>query len=233
MKSLLLLIRSTIGRKYFVALTGALLVGFVIVHMLGNLQIFGGPDLINHYGMVLKSNSIVLWTARLGLLAIVAIHIGGAISLAVENRQARPLGYKKQNTIQASLASLTMVISGSIVLAFIIFHILHFTTKTIDPTYHDLMVQIDDQGPLIPDIYSMVVKGFSNPLISAFYILSVGFLCLHLSHGIGSIFQTMGWRTRKSSTLTDFLAKAISFIVFLGMAGVPAAVLLGIVKPIA
>lgn len=230
MNSLLHLVRSTIGRKYLVALTGVVLVGFVIVHMAGNLQIFGGPDLINHYGHVLQSNKILLWTARLGLLAAVGVHIWGAISLAVENKQARPQAYQKKNTIQATLASLTMVISGTVILAFIIFHILHFTTKDIDPSYRDLRVQIGNEGPLVPDVYGMMVKGFSNPYISAFYIISVGFLCFHLSHGVGSIFQSMGWRTRRSAPLTDFLAKAVAIVVFLGMAGVPVAVLLKVVN---
>lgn len=230
MNSFLHLIGSTIGRKYLVALTGVVLVGFVIVHMAGNLQIFGGPDLINHYGHLLQSSKLLLWTARLGLLAVVGLHIWGALSLAVENKQARPQAYQKKNTIQATLASLTMVVSGTVILAFIVFHILHFTTKDIDPSYRDLRVQIGNEGPLVPDIYGMMVKGFSNPYISAFYIISVGFLCFHLSHGVGSIFQSMGWRTRRSAPLTDFLAKAVATAVFLGMAAVPAAVLLGVVN---
>jgi len=232
MNSLQLLLRSTIGRKYLVALTGAILVGFVIVHMAGNLQIYGGPDLINHYGHFLKSNKLVLWSFRLFLLGTVCVHIWAAISLAVQNKKARPEAYQKPNTIQATLASVTMVITGSIILAFIIFHLLHFTTQTIDPSFQQLWTRIGDAGPLVPDIYTMMIKGFSNPFVSAFYILSMALLSFHLSHGIGSIFQTLGWRTKHTQVVTDNIGRVIAVVVFLGMSSIPAAILLGLVKPL-
>jgi succinate dehydrogenase / fumarate reductase cytochrome b subunit len=229
MKRLLLLATSSLGRKYLVALTGAALVAFVIIHMLGNLQIFAGADVLNQYAVLLQSNKFVLWGFRLGLLATVVVHIGCAISLAVENKRARPSEYVKKTKIQASLASLTMVASGLIVLAFIVFHLLHFTVKAGPfAVYEDLMTQIGGRGPLVPDVYAMVVQGFSNPWIAGFYIISVGLLSVHLSHGVSSIFQSLGLRTAKSARLTNVLAYAVSATIFVGMAAVPIAVLMGL-----
>ncbi len=228
MKQLVLLATSSLGRKYLVAVTGAALVAFVIIHMLGNLQIFLGADALNHYAKVLQSNALVLWGFRAGLLAVAVIHVACAISLAVENKRARPAEYATKTKIQASLASLTMVASGLIVLGFIIFHLLHFTVKAGPfADYALLKTQIGGEGPLVPDVFAMVVQGFSNVWISGFYIVGVGLLCVHLSHGIGSIFQTVGLRDAKTAVYTEWLAKVVSVVIFVGMAGVPLAVLLG------
>ncbi|MFQ3671612.1 MAG: succinate dehydrogenase cytochrome b subunit [Verrucomicrobiia bacterium] len=228
MKQLVLLATSSLGRKYLVAITGAALVGFVIVHMLGNLQIFAGADALNQYAVLLHSNAALLWTFRIGLLAVAVVHVACAISLAVENRRARPAEYVTKTRIQATLASLTMVASGLIVLGFIVFHLLHFTVKAGPfADYALLKTQIGGEGPLVPDVYAMVVQGFSNVWISAFYLVAVGLLCVHMSHGIGSIFQSLGLRNAKTAIYTEWLARGVSLVVFVGMASVPAAVLLG------
>ncbi|GAB4245624.1 MAG: hypothetical protein OHK005_11090 [Candidatus Methylacidiphilales bacterium] len=228
MKQLVLLATSSLGRKYLVALTGAALVAFVIIHMAGNLQLFAGADVLNRYAHMLQSNALVLWTFRAGLLAVAVVHVVCAISLAIDNKRARPAEYVTKTKIQASLASLTMVVSGLVVLGFIIFHLLHFTVKAGPfADYKLLRTQIGGEGPLVPDVYAMVIQGFSNVWISGFYILGVGLLCLHLSHGISSIFQTLGLRSKATAAYTEWLAKGVSVIIFVGMAGVPLAVLLG------
>lgn len=242
MSSIIRLLTSSLGRKYIMAVTGLLLIGFVIVHMIGNWKLFSGPDAINHYAYFLKHNPYLLWSFRLGLLGIAVVHIVTAISLAVENRRARPIGYKRPATIQASLASLTMVVSGLIVLGFVIFHLLHFTVHAVDRSYAELHAPIDPAPGILQtlapvsafgqyhDVYTMVVKGFSNVWISGFYILSVGLLSLHLSHGFASMFQSLGWRNRSTAGILDWAARGLSAVIFLGMAAVPTAVLLNWVK---
>lgn len=228
MKQLVLLATSSLGRKYLVAITGALLVAFVIIHMLGNLQIFLGADALNRYAHLLQSNALVLWSFRAGLLAVAVIHVACALSLAIENKRARPAEYAAKTKIQASWSSLTMVASGLVVLAFVVFHLAHFTIKAGPfADYGLLKTQISGAGPLVPDVFAMVVQGFSNPWIAGFYILSMGLLCMHLSHGIGSIFQTLGLRGPKTAPYIEWVGRGVALVIFLGMAAVPAAVLLG------
>ena len=226
MKAIIQILTSSLGKKYIMAVSGLGLVAFIIIHMLGNLQIFLGQDALNQYAFLLKSNAAVLWGFRIGILALIVIHVTAAIALARENRGARPRAYNKEHSL-ASYASRTMIWSGLIVFAFIIYHILHFTALVTQPEYGDMRAHLD--GELVHDVYGMVVSGFSNPLISGFYILSVGLLCIHMSHGISSMFQSVGLRNRSTAKLLDLAAYGISAIIFLGMAAVPAAVLLNLV----
>ena len=228
MKKIFKFATSTLGRKYIMGITGFGLVGFIVIHMLGNLQIFLGQDTLNHYAVLLKSSAEVLWGFRLGLLAMIALHIAAAVSLVIDNRKARPVGYTDESTVQASYASRTMKYSGIIVLAFAIYHILHFTAKVTHPNYHEMEAMLD--GKMVPDVYGMVVHGFSNPWISLFYIISVGLLCMHMSHGVSSMFQSLGLMTRNNEGLLKLSAKGLSGVVFLGMSSVPVAVLLKIVS---
>jgi succinate dehydrogenase / fumarate reductase, cytochrome b subunit len=217
---------SSLGRKYIMGITGFGLVGFTVIHMIGNLQIFIGQDMLNDYAKLLKSSSEVLWVFRIALLAMVVLHITAAVSLVIDNRKARGVSYKKEKSL-STWASRTMAVSGTIVLIFVVFHILHFTAGVIGHEYNAHQLQ-DDQGRA--DVYRMVVEGFSNPWISGFYILSVGLLCWHLSHGVSSMFQSLGFRNARSAFFLDKAALGISFIVFAGMAAVPASVLLQLVK---
>jgi succinate dehydrogenase / fumarate reductase cytochrome b subunit len=219
-----LLFKSSLGRKYLVAITGLGLFMFVIGHLLGNLQIFLGPDQINHYAEFLKSKPGLLWTVRLGLLLVVTLHIALTVQLALENRAARPLGYSHSKPPASTLASRTILISGLLILAFVIYHLLHFTVGTIHPEFFRFE---DAQGR--HDVYRMMVAGFSQPLISLFYILSVGLLCLHLSHGVSSAFQSLGIRKR-TWTVIDRIAKTAAILIFVGNISIPIAVLTGMVK---
>src|SRR5262249_44922656 len=120
---------SSLGKKCIMAVTGLAMFGFVVVHMLGNLQIFLGPDAINDYGYFLQSKPELVWPVRLGLLLMVVLHIWAAIKLSAENRAARPAAYGNYKIVAASYASRTMLVSGLILLAFIIYHLLHFTVQ--------------------------------------------------------------------------------------------------------
>lgn len=225
MNALVNLFTSSIGKKFLMAITGVVLFFFVIGHMLGNLQIFLGPEVLNRYGAFLKSNPGVLWGVRIVLLVIVAIHITTAVQLSLANTAARPEKYLTPANYKSSYASRTMIWSGVILLAFIIYHLLHFTALAIDPGFAHLH---DAQGR--HDVYRMVVLGFSHPLVSLFYIFSMALLCLHLSHGVSAMFQSLGLKNKAYGTLIDRFALAAAVIIFLGYSSIPVAVLLGIVK---
>ncbi|PYM15235.1 MAG: succinate:quinone oxidoreductase [Verrucomicrobia bacterium] len=221
------LFKSSLGKKYIMAVTGAALFLFVVGHLLGNLQIFLGAETINRYGHFLQANKEILWPARLGLLAAVALHIWSAVKLSAENKEARPMPYADWNPTVASYASRTMLMSGLIVAVFVIYHLLHFTVqaKSINLTGQDFVAFQDAKGR--HDVYRMMVTGFSHPLVSAFYILAMGLLCLHLSHGAGAMFQSLGWKNDVYGPSLDRFAKVAAWLIFLGYVSIPIAVLLG------
>ncbi len=217
--------QSSLGKKYIMAITGLGLFVFVIVHMAGNLQIFLGPGKINEYAFFLKANLGILWTARIGLLAIVLLHIITAIQLALANRRARPVAYSDKKPVASTFANRTILISGLIILAFIVFHLSHFTIGLVDPDYLRLKDSLGRH-----DVYRMMIAGFSNPIVSIFYIVSMGLLLLHLSHGVSSIFQSLGLRSKRTFGFFDKLAKISALLIFLGNCSIPLAILAGIVK---
>src|SRR5256885_953871 len=190
------------------ALTGVVLVGFVIVHLLGDLQIFLGPEALNRYGNFLQTTPELLWPARIFLLVMVVLHIVAAIALTRENRAARPIPYAHFEIVAASYASRTMFMSGLIVFIFIIYHLLHFTVQMpqINLTGQDFRTLEDVKQR--HDVYGMMVIGFRNPLVSGFYVLGVALLSLHLSHGISSLFQSLGLSNRAYGRFLDKLAMA-------------------------
>lgn len=218
--------RSSVGRKIIVAVTGVILILFVIGHLLGNLQIFLGPDWINGYSKHLHDLGPVLWIIRAFLLVVVLAHIYYTIQLAIENRRARPQRYRRKDIVKATLASRTMVMSGLILLVFIVYHLLHFTFRTTDPRF--LTLPKDPLGDY--DIYSMMVLGFQNPLVSAFYILGMFLLALHLSHGSSSFFQSLGLNDQKLAPRLAFAGRIFAWLLFFGYSSIPVAVLLGWVK---
>lgn len=216
---------SSIGRKWIVALTGLALFGFVVGHLVGNLQVFLGPEPLNRYGAFLQSTGELLWVVRIGLLVMIVAHIFFTIKLRLENRAARPVGYAVTKRLATTFSARMMTLSGLMVLCFIIFHLLHFTAQKIDPSY--LMLH-DAKGR--HDIYRMMILGFSNPLASGFYIVAVGLLAMHLNHGIGSLFQTLGLNSAKVRPLWEKGGVAFAWLIFLGYASIPVAVLTGVVK---
>jgi succinate dehydrogenase / fumarate reductase cytochrome b subunit len=221
---------SSLGKKYVMAVSGFALVLFVIMHLLGNLQVFLGAEVLNRYGHFLQSTPELIWPARLGLLVLISLHIGSAIQLSRENKAARPVAYAQYDPVVASYASRTMVMSGLIVLAFILYHLAHFTVQIpgLNFTGQDFRNLEDLKGR--HDVYRMMVLGFQQPLVAVFYMLAIGLLCLHLSHGISSMFQSLGWRNKAYTPLLEGVAKGAAIAIFLGYASIPAAVLLGILK---
>jgi succinate dehydrogenase / fumarate reductase cytochrome b subunit len=178
---------TSVGAKSIMAVTGAGLTGFVVVHMLGNLQIFLGPEHLNAYAAQLKAVPEVLWVARIGLLLFFAVHIVLAFWLTTQNSQARPIPYVFQATRQATVASRTMMYSGLLLLGFVIFHLAHYTFGIGHPEYLDFRDAKDRH-----DVYRMTVEGFRVWWVSLAYIGSMLFLGLHLSHGVASSFQSLG-----------------------------------------
>ncbi len=180
-------ILTSLGSKVLVALSGLGLAGFVVFHMLGNLQVFEGPDALNGYAALLRDLPILLWTARLGLIGIVGVHMGLAIRLAFHNRRARPAGYAARTYRQASVASRTMAVTGGLLTLFIVFHLLHLTAGVVDPSFSE---RLDAHGHR--DVYGKVLHAFQNPLFVVIYLAGQAVLGLHLSHALSSSLQTLG-----------------------------------------
>src|SRR6266699_1803905 len=212
------IIRSSLGKKFIMAVSGFVLFVFVIGHLAGNLQIFLGREAINRYGHFLQTNPELIWPARLFLLLIEALHIWSAIKLSLENKAARPIGYAEYNPVASSYASRTMLMSGIIIFVFIVYHLLHFTVQVqyINLTGQSFVDFMDPQKR--HDIFKMMVVGFGNVWVCGFYILGLALLCLHLSHGASSMFQSIGWKNQSYGPFLDKAARAGAVLIFLGYA---------------
>lgn len=225
---ILLWLLSSIGKKTIVALTGIALVLFVTGHLIGNFTIYLGPDWLNSYAVHLQGLGPLLWVIRLGLLGVVGFHILFTMLLWKENQAARPKKYIASDPIQTTVFARTMRLSGLCVLAFIVFHLAHFTLCVVDPSFKNLHTTLD--GHQVHDVYKMVILGFSNVPVSLIYIVGLFLLTLHLSHGIGSLFQTLGITNRSTRPVIELATKAYAWLLFLGYISIPISVLTGIVK---
>ena len=240
------LFSSSIGRKILMAVTGLILIGFVIGHLIGNLQVFQHPDHINGYSQFLHQLGPLLWAARIGLLAAVLIHIWAGVVLSLENTKARgsePYGVK--HTIQATLASRTMRWTGLVVLAFVLYHLAHFTfgaaqastfkdnlnLYSMQDEYRIAGVPVISAGAQVPDVYNMVILGFQNVVVSIFYIIAVGLLSFHLLHGFDSMFQTLGLRSTRWSRGLRTVSLLFCLAYFIGNLVIPGAVLTDLLQP--
>lgn len=213
------------------AISGLALFLFVVGHMIGNLQVFLGPDAINEYGHFLQSKPELVWTARIGLLLMVVLHIWSAIKLSAENRAARGSSYGNYKPVGSSYASRTMLVSGLVIFTFILYHLLHFTVRAdVNFTGTDFTKLQDAKQRF--DIYNMIIIGFSNPIVSIFYIISMALLSLHLSHGVSSMFQSLGLKNRKYGKAIDRLAMVAAVVLIIGYSAIPIAVLTGILKKV-
>ena len=221
------ILRSSLGKKYVMAVTGLMLLGFVIAHLAGNLQIFLGADWLNDYSEHLEKIPLLLWPARVLLLTALILHMATAICLTIENKKARPIPYGVQETVQASLASRTMIFTGMAVFLFIIYHLMHFTFGAINPQFYELT---DPKGR--EDIYSMVILNFQNPLIAGVYILALWMLCMHLGHGASSFLQTLGLTREPMLKKMKIAGAVLGWLIFLGFASIPASSLMGLLKPL-
>ena len=229
MNILQILFKTSLGKKYVMAVTGLILVGFIIGHLVGNLQIFLEPDKINAYAYFLQNLGAGLWIVRIGLLVTLVLHVWVAIQLTLENKAARQKDYAKQQTLTASYASRTMRYSGFIVLAFIIYHLMHFTVRSSPAGAFTPETTLAD-GTHVHDVHSMMVIAFQSVGVSIAYIVSIALLSWHLSHGLSSMFQSLGLRTRTWSGFLNKAAVIVSVLYFLGNLAIPVGVLSGAVK---
>ncbi len=240
MKPLQLLFQSTIGKKVIMAGTGAILVAYVIGHLAGNLQIFLAKEHINAYAHFLHSNEVLLWLVRVILLAAVGLHIWSAFALRAENQAARTEPYRPGTVpYAATWASRYMMMTGLVIAAFVVYHLLHLTVQASwvnllpasDPAKHfgELTVMNGPQQGF-RDVHAMLVASFKQPIVSLFYLVAVGLLSLHLSHGASSMFQSLGleegvWRTR-----LDAWARVFALVIFAGYASIPVAIFLRLIQ---
>lgn len=222
---LIVFARSSIGKKWIVGISGALLVLFVLAHLAGNLTIYIGPygEGINVYAQALHASPLFLWTARGGLLLVFLVHIFTALSLVLENRRARPQRYAVKARVQSTVFVRTMALSGLVVLSFLIFHVLQFAAG-LSP--HSHLYDLEGRH----DVAAMIILSFHNPFVSGFYLLSVFLLGMHLSHGISSIFQTFGLNGRKSAGLIRHGALVLAWVLMAGFASIPVAALTGYLR---
>lgn len=211
-------LQSSIGKKIVMALTGLILVGFVVAHMLGNLQVYLGPDKLDHYGEALRKLPALLWGARAVLLGSVLAHIWSAWALTRADWAARPVAYRQRRDLESTYASHTMRWGGITLALFIVYHLLHFTTGTVHPDF------------LPGKVHHNFVIGFQVWYVSLFYVLAMCALGLHLYHGVWSMFQTLGLNHPRYNPLRRALASALAGVVVAGNISFPIAVLIGVIQ---
>jgi len=214
--------QTTIGKKVIMAVSGFILFGFVVGHLLGNLQMFLPPEKINHYSAALKSLPVLLWGTRITLLVAVGLHIWSSFQLWLLQREARPIQYVKKANSHSTYASRTMYWSGPIIAAFVIFHLLQFTFGVVHPR-----APFDEHN-----VYNNVVTGFRFWPVSIFYIIAMTMLCYHLYHGLWSMFQSLGFSHPVYTPWLQRAAKVLAILIAAGYISIPVAVLAGLLKPV-
>lgn len=227
-------LRSTIGAKALMAITGVMLILFVLGHMVGNLQVFAGPETLNQYAHFLQSLGGALWLIRGGLLLIFVLHIWAALKVSAASRAARPVAYAyKKDDLVTTYAAKTMMVSGVIVALFVVYHVLHFTTGSIDfaGSYaKDLPYYALANGTEVPDVYMMVIKGFQDVPTALTYIVANIILAVHLSHGAASLLQTFGFRNKHNKDTVKKFGIGVGLIIGLGNVIMPLTILMGLVE---
>ncbi|GAB6082300.1 succinate dehydrogenase cytochrome b subunit [Desulfuromonas carbonis] len=210
-------------------ITGLILLLFVCVHLLGNSSVFVGPDGINAYAKHLHDLGPLVWLFRLVMLVVIGIHIALGVQLTLENQSARPLAYSVKESLRATFSSKTMIISGGVLLAFIIYHLFHFTIQSVGP-FSAKANLVDLHGEMVPDVYTMVVLSFKQLFITLVYVVGMIFLFLHLGHGVQSFFQTMGLTNDKTFPGIGVFGKAVAFVLLLGYVSIPLLIIIGAVN---
>lgn len=225
------LFKSSLGKKFVMAATGGLLVLFVVGHLVGNLQIFGAPEQINTYAHFLKSKPLMLWGVRFGLLAIVALHIITAVQLSLQNKEARPVGYAVDPVYGSTWQSRYMLVSGSVIAAFILYHLAHFTALLpgINGVGDFSKLKTVLHGETVSDVYAMMILGFQVWWVTLFYLVAQALLFIHLGHGLASSFQTFGLRDPVWWPRIRCFARAASIAIFIGYAVIPISIYLRVV----
>jgi succinate dehydrogenase / fumarate reductase cytochrome b subunit len=218
--------QSSLGKKYVMAVTGVALFVFVVGHLVGNLQVFGPPDLINTYAHFLKSKPGLLWGARLGLLVCVALHIAAAVGLTMANREARPVQYVGDTGYGSTTRSRYMLVSGLVILAFIIYHLAHFTALLpgINGSLDFRKLTTELHGENVADVYAMMILGFQVWWVVLFYLIAQALLFMHLGHGLAAMFQSVGFRNHVWWPRIELFARIASIAIFAGYALIPIAI---------
>ena len=216
-------LRSSIGAKVVMAITGVVLWGFLIGHLVGNLQIFQAPDAINSYAVFLHTlgHGAVLWVVRAALLGCLFLHVVTGLRLAALNRAARPIPYAKKKRLRTSPAALWMAVSGVLLFAFLVFHLNHFTTGMFDPESFGLK---DAEGR--QDVYKMVWIAFKNPALVVVYLLSQFIVLSHLLHGSASLWQSIGMNHPVWTPVLSGVGRSIALLIFLGNLAIPLIILI-------
>jgi succinate dehydrogenase / fumarate reductase cytochrome b subunit len=217
------LFTSSVGRKILMAITGILMVLFVVVHLLGNSSIFI-PGGINAYAEHLHSLPPLVWIFRLCMLTFLVVHLIFGTQLTLENSSANPQGYAVKRQLKANFSSENMIWTGVLLLLFIIGHILHFTAR-VTP---DIVATTLPNGGF--DVFTMVVSSFSHPIVSFLYVGAMIVLFLHLKHGIQSFFQTMGWNNNRTLPVITKAGVVVAVIFLLGYSSIPLSILTGILS---
>lgn len=219
---------SSIGKKLVVAITGIVLVLFLAGHLIGNLVVFMGPDAFNEYAYFLHHmlHGMGVWVFRLVMLGMIVAHIVATVALTRQNRAARK-AYECQTTIQASKSSRTMILTGLTILAFVIYHLLHFTSRTFNEynsldRYKTTLHGVEGE---VHNAWLMVIDGFNWAPATIFYVIAMTLLCSHLMHGVGSIFQTLGFRSKNASSLIKQISIGYSLLIWIGFISIPVAIL--------
>jgi succinate dehydrogenase / fumarate reductase, cytochrome b subunit len=211
---------SMVGKKVVMGVTGLIGVGFVILHSLGNLLLFRGPDAINSYSHFLKSTGELLWLLRIILIVALILHVTAAVQLARQSRKARPIAYAKKEPQAATLASRTMRWGGALILVFTVFHILHFTTGTVRPA-----------GSFShTDVYANMVTSFRIWWVALFYVITMIALGLHIFHGAWSSVRSIGVSPNSPHPLHKKISLVIAILVWAAFTSIPVAVFTGIVR---
>ena len=218
------ILQSSLGLKYVMAVTGLVLVGFIVSHMVANLLVFADRDALNQYALGLRKLGALLWLARGGILVAAALHVWAAYKLTMRSRAARPVAYSAQATVKATYASRTMRWSGVLVLAFLAYHLAHYALFAIHPEYE----QFQYEGH--HDVYRMVVTGFSDPVLVGVYVVAQVLLGLHLSHGFASVFQSTGLTNDQYKPMLQKLGMALGWAITAGFISVPMGVLAGVIR---
>ncbi|HYL37037.1 MAG TPA: succinate dehydrogenase cytochrome b subunit [Bryobacteraceae bacterium] len=209
---------STIGKKAVMAVSGCILFLFVVGHLIGNLQIYEGSEKLNRYAVFLRSLPAALWGVRIVLLVMVTLHVWSSVQLALRNLEARPVGYVKKKPTESTYASRTMYWSGPIILAFVIYHLLDFTFGKVNPHFQP------------GNVYGNVVASFQVIPVSAFYIVAMLLLGLHLYHGLWSMFQSLGFSHPRYTPVLRRAAAVAAILIAAGNISIPVSVLAGIVR---
>jgi succinate dehydrogenase / fumarate reductase cytochrome b subunit len=210
---------STIGKKIVMAVTGLMWVGFLVIHMSGNLLAFAGAASLNHYARLLRTIPELLWLARGGLAAAIVLHMISALQLTLASRAARPNGYSEREPQVSTIASRTIRWGGVLIIVFLVYHLLHFTLGTVHPSFVE------------GDVYGNVVRAFTSQKgVAAIYLLMMIVVGLHLYHGTWSAIRTLGLARPQAHPLKRTIATALAVGLWLGFTAVPLGVLLGILR---